>query len=138
MNAVVDASVAIKWYVEEDFCAKAELLLEDPYRVQAPELLMPEFGSILWKKVRRKDLTETGASAIITAFQSLDITYHSHVDVFRASFEGAQKSGQTVYDWSYLALAVSLGCKFVTADEKFYNALKDTSLRKHLLWIGDL
>jgi predicted nucleic acid-binding protein len=37
-----------------------------------------------------------------------------------------------------MALALSLGCQFVTADERFYKALETTKLKKHLLWVGDI
>jgi predicted nucleic acid-binding protein len=37
-----------------------------------------------------------------------------------------------------LALAVALSCEFVTADEKFYQALEKTPLKANLLWIGDV
>src|SRR5687767_7685205 len=138
MIAVVDASVMIKWYVQENYTAEAEKLLDSPYDLHAPELVLPEFGNIIWKKLRRNDLTEQEANQIISAFGQQSITFHSHASLLKAAFTGAQLSGQTVYDWSYLALAVSLSCEFVTADERFYNALETTSLKKHLIWVGNL
>lgn len=138
MIAVADASVAVKWYVPEIYTPEAEKLLNGSYDLQAPELILPEFGSILWKKVRRNDLTEREAGRIIDAFGKQKITFHSHRTLLNAAFAGAQASNQTVYDWSYLALAISLSCEFITADERFYNALKNTPLKKHLVWIGDV
>ena len=138
MIVVVDASVAVKWYVNEIHTLEAEKLLDGSYVLHAPELILPEFGSIIWKKLRRNDLTEREANQIIDAFRSQNITMHGHTSLFKAAFNGAQISGQTVYDWSYLALAVSLSCGFVTADERFYKALKTTTLKKNLIWIGDL
>ncbi len=138
MIAVADASVAVKWYVPEINTPEAEKLLNGSYELHAPELILPEFGSILWKKVRRSDLTEQEATRIITAFGKQNILFHSHRALLKAAFAGAQASGQTVYDWSYLALAISLSCEFITADERFFNALKNTPLKKHLVWIGDV
>ncbi len=138
MILVVDASVAVKWYVPEINTPEAEKLLNGSYDLQAPELILPEFGSIVWKKVRRTDLTEQEATRIITAFGKQNIVFHSHRTLLNAAFAGAQASGQTVYDWSYLTLAISLSCEFITADERFYNTLKNTRLKKHLVWIGDV
>ena len=138
MIIVADASVAVKWYVNEIYTAEAEKLLDGSYEIHAPELIVPEFGSIIWKKDRRGDLIKTEATKIITAFGRQDITFHSHRLLPKSAFAGAQLSGQTVYDWSYLALAVSLFCEFVTADERFYKALEKTELKKHLIWIGDV
>ena len=138
MMIVADASVAVKWYVSEIYTPEAEKLLNGSYEIHAPELILPEFGSIVWKKFRRNNLTEREASRIIEGFGRQSITFHSHQPLLRAAFAGAYLSGQTVYDWSYLALAVSLSCEFVTADERFYKALENTNLKKHLLWIGDI
>lgn len=135
---VVDASVAVKWYVQENYTTEAERLLDGSFDLRAPELMLPEFGNIIWKKFQRGDLTGSEADQIINAFGKQAITFHSHQSLLKASFTGAQLSGQTVYDWSYLALAVSLSCEFVTADERFYKALETTSLKKHLIWIGNL
>lgn len=138
MIVVADASMAVKWYVPEIYTSEAEKLLNGSYEIHAPELILPEFGSIVWKKVRRKDLSEQEATRIIDAFGKQNILFHSHRTLLNAAFAGAQTSGQTVYDWSYLALAISLSCEFITADERFYNALKNTRLKKHLVWIGDV
>lgn len=138
MIIVADASVAVKWYVGEIFTSEAEKLLTGAYEIHAPELILPEFGSIIWKKARRNDLTEREATRIIDAFTGQSIVFHSSRTTLKAAFAGAQASGQTVYDWTYLALAVSLSCGFVTADERFYKALENTRLKKHLVWIGDI
>ena len=53
---VIDASIAIKWVVEEPGTAAALSLLEKA-RLIAPELLLAECANILWKKVRGKELT---------------------------------------------------------------------------------
>lgn len=138
MIAVADASVAVKWYVSEIYTPEAEKLLDGSFEIHAPELILPEFGSVIWKKVRRNDLTEREANVIINAFSKQNIAFHSHQSLLRAAFAGARLSGQTVYDWSYLTLAVSLSCEFVTADERFYKAMKNTTLKKYLVWIGDM
>jgi predicted nucleic acid-binding protein len=138
MIVVADASVAVKWYVTENHTSEAEKLLDGAYELHAPELILPEFGSIIWKKLRRNDLSEREADQIINAFSRQNIRFHPHLSLLKAAFTGAQLSGQTVYDWSYLALAVSLSCRFVTADERFYKALENTPLKKHLIWVGDL
>lgn len=138
MIVVADASVAIKWYAPEIHTLEAEKLLSGSYEIHAPELILPEFGNIVWKKVRKNDLTKPEAARIIEAFGNQNITFHSHKSLLRAAFAGASLSGQTVYDWSYLALAIALSCRFVTADERFYKALANTKLKKNLIWVGDV
>jgi predicted nucleic acid-binding protein len=57
--------------------------------------------------------------------------------LLEAAFAGAVISGQTVYDWTYLALAVGLDCQMVTADEKFFQALRGGAIAKYLGWVAD-
>lgn len=138
MIVIVDASVAIKWYAGEEYSNNADQLLNGTFEIHAPELIIPEFGNIVWKKLRRNQLTLVEAENIIAAFEDLRIFLHSSKPTLNSAFIGAARTGQTVYDWTYLALAVSMSCKFVTADEKFYKALVNTDYRKHLTWVGDI
>jgi plasmid stability protein len=48
---VIDASIAIKWMVEEDGTREA-LALREQAKLIAPELLVAECANILWKKCR--------------------------------------------------------------------------------------
>jgi len=138
MNYVVDASVAVKWYVPEDNSDDAERLLDLTNELHAPELIAPEFGNIIWKKVRRGELTEKQGREIIEAFLSVPMLKYPTAPLLEVAFTGALQTAQTVYDWIYLALAISLNCQMVTADEKFYKALQTGLPAKHLLWVGDI
>jgi len=137
MNYVVDASVSIKWYVPEIYELEASRLLKGRHRLHAPELILPEFSNIIWKKVRRGELTKAEGEKIAIAFSRRRWTIHSHKRTINSAYTGAEATGQTVYDWTYLALAISLSCEFATADEKFYKALENTAFKPNLKWIGD-
>jgi predicted nucleic acid-binding protein len=138
MIYVVDASTAVKWYVPEEYSDEAVLLLDKQHELFAPELILPELGNIIWKKVRQGELTEAEGNKIIKAFQAAGVVTIPHTSLLSAAYTGAVLSSLTVYDWTYLALAVSLDCEFVTADEKFYRALVAPRLKKNLLWVGDV
>jgi predicted nucleic acid-binding protein len=138
MKFVVDASVAVKWYVPEIYELEASGLLGGDHTFHAPELILPEISNIIWKKGLRSELTSAESKKIIIAFSRQNIRLHSHRQIIKSAFSGAEKTGQTVYDWTYLALAISLGCKFITADRKFHEAIKVTQLSDNILWIGDL
>ena len=47
------------------------------------------------------------------------------------------RTGRTVYESLYLALAVQLNCRLVTADEKLSSALKNGPLGNRILWVED-
>lgn len=52
---VIDASIAVKWVVEEEGTIEA-LALRGAAKLIAPDLLIAECANILWKKVRRGEL----------------------------------------------------------------------------------
>ena len=57
---VIDASIAIKWVIEEEGTSQA-LTLRRTARLLAPELLVAECANILWKKARRNELSREEA-----------------------------------------------------------------------------
>jgi predicted nucleic acid-binding protein len=57
---VIDASIAVKWVIEEDSTAKA-LALRQKAKLMAPDLLVAECASIFWKKVQRGELLKADA-----------------------------------------------------------------------------
>jgi hypothetical protein len=52
MTYVVDARVAIKWFVDEAGSARADSLLVETTSFVAPDLILLEKSNILWKKHR--------------------------------------------------------------------------------------
>ena len=69
---VIDASVAIKWVVEQDGTPEA-LALPEKYSLSAPDLFIPEYANILWKKVRRRELEKNEAILAARLLQRSDI-----------------------------------------------------------------
>jgi predicted nucleic acid-binding protein len=57
---VIDASIAIKWVVEEDGTAEA-LVLRQKAKLIAPDLLVAECANIFWKKVQRGEFLKAKA-----------------------------------------------------------------------------
>ena len=53
---VVDASVAVKWLVDEPQSDKAANLLEDGLLLAAPELIYVEVANALWAIARRGNI----------------------------------------------------------------------------------
>lgn len=132
---VVDASIAIKWYLPEVYDTKALRLLSGHYILLVPDLLFPEVGSILRKRIRSGEMTDTEGEAVLQALGKLPLIVHPSWPLILSALEIAYRSSRTVYDSLYLALAVQENTKLVTADERLYNALTSTPLAAHLLWV---
>ena len=69
---VIDASIAIKWVVEEDGTDLA-LALRQKARLMAPDLIVAECANILWKKVQRKELSKDEALIAARLLQSAEM-----------------------------------------------------------------
>jgi predicted nucleic acid-binding protein len=133
---VLDASVAVKWYIPEIYSGAAERLLAGVYVLHAPELILPEFGNIIWKKIRRGEITTAQGQQIIEAFLQVPAQIHSGSNLLEPAFVIADRTVQTVYDCIYLALAIALNCEMVTADEKFYRTISQSPLKGNISWIA--
>ena len=138
MKIVIDASVLIKWYVPEIHSDEAELLIDDRFDIHAPELIIAEFGNILWKKCKLGELSSDESLILADEMVKDDITFHTHVPLLRESLRQALATGQTIYDWTYLILAHSIEAKFVTADRRFFLAVRGTSYQSSIVWVENI
>ncbi len=136
-KVVVDASVAVKWFVPEIHSEAAARMLDLELALFAPDLVVPEFGSILWKKVRRGEVKREEAEEILTAFERLPIEIRPSSLLVAAACNLAIDLDHSVYDSLYLALAVAEECLLVTADAKFHAAILSSPLAAHVHWVED-
>jgi predicted nucleic acid-binding protein len=134
---VVDASVAIKWLVPEDHSLDAIAVLDQTDEVFAPDLIWLEIGNALWKRVRRKLLTANEAGGLIRDFEALGVKIYPSKPLMDEALGIAITYDRTVYDSVYLALADEQGCRLVTADQKFHNAMARGSYSTIVVWIED-
>lgn len=135
---VVDASVAVKWYIPEPLSAKATGLQTCGAALHAPDFLDVELAAIVWKKVRRDGLPQPDADAIMVALPTLPLTRHPTAPLVAPAFALPSQTGRTGYDCLYLALAVRLGGVMVTADERIVNGLAGTPLATCVIKLADL
>jgi len=138
---VVDASVAVKWYLtDEPDTAPAFALLQAFEAVAvllaAPTQILYEVPSAIALATRRAQprLSEADAQRAITAFTDLGIQTFTDAALLRATYPLCQQLAIAFYDAAYLALAQRLGIPFITADDKLY---RRTRQLPGVLWIGD-
>ncbi|HVR44512.1 MAG TPA: type II toxin-antitoxin system VapC family toxin [Thermoanaerobaculia bacterium] len=134
---VVDASVAVKWFVPEIHSNAAARLLDPDIVLCAPDLIGPELANALWKKVRRGEITEAEADEILQAFEALPLETYASISLLRGAVQLAVALDRSAYDSLYLALAVANDCPLITADRKFYSTIAPSSLAAHIRWVED-
>ena len=137
-QAVVDASVAVKWVVEEDHSAKAALLLEFD-ACHAPDHWRAEAVNVLWSKVFHGDLTAADAEERMTVLLRAPVIAAPIADLMPRAFAISVALRVTIYDSLYVALAEKRDIAMVTADERLIGRLSgNAALAKLMVWVGDL
>lgn len=116
---VVDASVAVKWFVEEPGHDEVVGLLASSEDLVAPDLLIAETLHALRKKVRGGEMP---AEQFIEASRALP----EFVDRFETAQGASTRAAEHAlaldhgyYDCVYLAIAEMHAALLVTADERF-------------------
>jgi len=136
--AVVDASVVIKWFLPEVLAAEAVRLRDGGQPLHAPDFLDVEVANIAWKRTRSGVMPRADGDFIVSQLPLLPLTRHATGPLVLPAFDLADRTGRTVYDCLYLALAVQLSGQMVTADERFCNALAGTSWAGSILRLRDV
>jgi predicted nucleic acid-binding protein len=129
---VVDSSVAVKWFIPEVLSDQAARILDDSYELLAPDLLISEFGNVLWKKIRRGEIETSEAREILAAFRRVPLEILPGLDLVEAALEIAVAHGRTLYDALYVALALARNCPFITADDRLAHAFATGPLAPHV------
>ena len=135
---VIDASVAVKWVVEEPRTQDALALLGRA-RLTAPDLLVPECANILWKKVQRSELSIEEAMVAARLLQGAEVELRPTRSLLEATARLAIELAHPAYDCVYLALALQDQCRFVTADERLLRKIAKSSqglLRDKIVRLG--
>lgn len=127
---VIDASVALKWLVEESG-SEAALALQGR-DLAAPALLRIEAANVLRTMVARGDAEGEVALDLLRLLQSAPVTIVDADEALEArALELAIDLSHPVYDCVYLALAERMNRILVTADGRFLKSLGST---QHASW----
>ncbi len=118
MTLIVDASVALKWVLQEDGSEPARALLTaEP--LAAPDLLWIECASVLAVKVRRGLMAPEAARVSLGALQSTPVRIVPSGPHIAEAHRMAVDLSHSAYDCLYLALALDERAVLVTADTRF-------------------
>ena len=123
MTLVVDACVAMKWVLREPGNEAARALFDLPDPLIAPDWVLVEAASTLWKKVKASELLEIHAERNLDDLPEYFSRLYSSTSLVRDALQLSFRLRHSVYDCLYLALAHQQGCGLVTADEEFYRRL---------------
>ena len=118
MRVTVDASVAVKWFVEEEGRSEALSLTAPRLERHAPDLVLHECANVIWKKERRGEIPS--AHLFIDQIAQLPeaVDLHPGADLVRDAARIALEVGHSVYDCFYIACAKLTDSVLVTSDRR--------------------
>jgi predicted nucleic acid-binding protein len=137
---VLDACVAVKWYLPRDH----ETLVEEAFELlelhkqrrikfATPDSFWAEFGNVMWKAVRQERIGEIIARIAIEDIRAWGLEVFQTEELLDSALTIAITNGRSFYDSVYVALAAQLHCEMITADEHLVNALGS---RFPVRWLG--
>ena len=136
LRCVLDASVGIKLFIEEEFSDKVQRLFsklaEDPQaEIHVPDLFYIECANILLKYTRRYNRPLEDSLKDIQDLNDLALKSTYTSELIEDALELAHEKKLTAYDACYAVLARRLALPLVTDDRPLAEAVD------WAVWIGD-
>ncbi len=133
MRFVIDASVALRWVLENEAHERADVILREifqsPYYFAVPELFGFEVLSVLMRlHPAPYEAFETAISPVLRS----GILRYPLTDAIIERSIGYAESGLTGYDAGYAALAEELGGCWLTFDAEAVKKIGNTGLAMNL------
>lgn len=125
MRWVVDASVSVKWVVNEEGTREARELLAGEALLLAPQLVLVEAGNAAWKKWLRGEITEQHAKEIARTLPQLFDRLYDNRTLLQRAVDISMELEHPVYDSLYLALCEVENAELVTDDVRLLRRLTD-------------
>lgn len=124
VKSILDASVIIKWFVQEEDSDKALIFLnslkDNKINIIVPTLLFYELGNILISKKMSVDIV----GEVMTKLQELSLEIADiGLQSFKKIYQNSIKYSITFYDASYITLMQKENCEFITADQKLFGKI---------------
>ena len=135
MTLIVDANVAIKWFIRQTDRAKAQEVQQYAGDLFAPTLIVSEVASGLWVYVKAGPISIDHARAAVSSMKDCFAVLCADSELIDAAMVMAADLNHSPYDCIYLALAERHNAKFVTADQAFFNTLFKKRRTKNIVML---
>jgi predicted nucleic acid-binding protein len=134
---VVDASVAVKWFVQEDHREDAACLIKAELPLVAPDFVLTEFANIIWKKSIKGEVAAEQAKTLIEVVSLPFSRLIPAAQVVSEALEIGLDLNHSIYDCVYLACAAQLSGFLVTADRRLYVKTRNTRFAPLVRFVSD-
>ena len=137
MTLVIDANVAVKWFIQQQGSDDARRVQAYQGGLIAPAMLISETTSVLWRHVQRGDVPPDHARSALVALPRWFNELVEDQSLALQAFDLAVTLNYAPYDLFYLALAIDRGSLLVTADQRFINRLTATPYTSRIIHLAD-
>jgi predicted nucleic acid-binding protein len=142
MALVVDASVGLKWVLQEADSPLAEALVRLEQDLLVPDFWLHEATNVLWLQVRRKLLTAAEAWDGLALLRAQIVpTPTAALALHDVALEIGLAIGHSTYDTLYVAFAIAMGATtIVAADGAFVRDMRthpDPALARMVMPLGE-
>jgi predicted nucleic acid-binding protein len=123
---VVDASVGLKWVLQEADSPLAERLACSDVDLLVPDFWLHEACNVLWLQVRRKLFTPNEAREALALLRAqVEPTPTAELSLHDVALEIGLTVNHSTYDTLYVAFALAMGAeRVVVADGPFVTAMQ--------------
>lgn len=118
MTLVIDASVALKWYLDEARSEDARAILASDELLVAPEIILSEVANATWLRLSKGDIGLDQAREILSELPHVFFAVVPAADLVLRALEIASELRHPVYDAMYLATSERWNAPLVTADDR--------------------
>jgi predicted nucleic acid-binding protein len=122
---VIDACVAVKWYLDEPQSEEAHALLLGQHTLLAPVHALGEIGHVLLKRFRKEEINRDQFDRAIKGVLRT-VAFLPIVDFIEEAVHVAAETDQSFYDAIYVAAAVHSNGVLITTDERLLLGLQST------------
>jgi len=129
---VIDAGVAIKWFLPEDGYENASGIIHFYSEFLAPDLFMIEIDTIITKKVRKREIELSEAVFLYDEIRKLPFKFIHYNQIAKLSVELSATLPITLYDATYLSVALQFNENVFTADKRFFRGISTTPFKDYV------
>ena len=120
---IIDASIVVKWLVEEEDSAQAATLAGRG-DLHAPSTLTVEIGHVLTKLARARTISRDEARVAWDDLGGMPLVLLPADRLLRPAFDLSLRLNASYHDCVYLALALAMDDVLVTADGRFVRSVR--------------
>jgi predicted nucleic acid-binding protein len=134
---IVDASVAVKWFVAKTDSLVADELSASNHRLFAPRLIITEVANALGRKAIAGMMSVAEACVYLRALPHYLDGFLAVGELIESALKNACALRHPIYDLIYLEAARRRDAQLVTADRRFASKIAGTDFARHVTLLVD-